>query len=153
MQCTQVAPRCIEIYEKTTGGTGTMSHMSISQGRTSETYGVLATSPIPELKWEHISMNFVYGFPGASSGQDAVWVIVDRLTKTTHFLPIKMTYIMDWYTELYIKEIVRLHGIPVSIVSNWDPRFTSRFWHSLHDTNRDEVNLQHRIPSLNRRLE
>ncbi|XP_062151930.1 uncharacterized protein LOC133860320 [Alnus glutinosa] len=94
--------------------TATDSHYFIGdcQGRTSETYGVLATSPIPELKWEHISMKFVYGFPRASSGQDAVWVIVDRLTKMTHFLPIKMTYIMDWYTELYIKEIVRLHGIP-----------------------------------------
>jgi hypothetical protein len=76
-------------------------------------------------------MDFVLGFPQASSGQNAVWVIVDRLTKTAHFLPIKMIYSMDQLAELYIKEILRLHGIPVSIVSDRDPRFTSRFWRSL----------------------
>ena len=78
-------------------------------------------------------MDFMSGFPRASSGQDAVWVIVDRLTKTAHFLPIKMTYSMDRLAELYIKEIIRLHGISVSIVSNRDPRFTSRFWQSLQE--------------------
>jgi hypothetical protein len=89
--------------------------------------------PIPEWKWERISMDFVSGLPRASSGQDAAWVIVDRLTKTAHFLPIRMTYSMDRLVELYIKEIVRLHGIPVSIVSDRDPRFTSRFWRSLQE--------------------
>ena len=78
-------------------------------------------------------MDFVSGLPQASSGQDAVWVIVDRLTKTAHFLPIKMTYSMDRLAELYIKEIVRLHGILVLIVSDRDPRFTSRFWQSLQE--------------------
>jgi hypothetical protein len=78
-------------------------------------------------------MDFVSSFPRASSGQDAVWVIVDRLTKTAHFLPIKMTYSMDCLAELYIKKIIRLHGIPVSIVSDHDPRFTSRFWWSLQE--------------------
>jgi hypothetical protein len=72
-------------------------------------------------------MDFVSGFPKAQRGQDAVWVIVDRRTKTAHFLPIKMNYNMDRLAELYIKEIVRLHGVPVSIVSDRDPRFTSRF--------------------------
>jgi transposase InsO family protein len=95
--------------------------------------GALQPLHIPEWKWEHISMDFVCGFPRAPSGQDAVWVIVDRLTKIAHFLPIKMTYSMDWFAELYVKEIVRLHGIPVSIVSDRDPRFTSRFWRSLHE--------------------
>jgi transposase InsO family protein len=75
-------------------------------------------------------MDFVSGLPRASSSQDAVWVIVDQLTKTAHFLPIKMTYRL---AELYIKEIVRLHGISVSIVSDHDPRFTSRFWRSLQE--------------------
>ena len=73
------------------------------------------------------------GFPQAFSGQDIVWVIVDRLTKTAHFLPIKMTYCMDRLAKLYIKEILRLHGIPVLIVSDHDPRFTSRFWRSLQE--------------------
>ena len=76
-------------------------------------------------------MDFVSGFPRASSGQDAVWVIIDWLMKIAHFLPIKMTYSMDRLAELYIKEIVRLHGILVPIVSDRDPRFTSRFWRSL----------------------
>jgi hypothetical protein len=78
-------------------------------------------------------MDFVSGLPRASSGQDAAWVIVDRLTKTAHFLPIRMAYSMDTLTELYIKEIIRLHGIHVSIVSDRDPRFTSRFWQSLQE--------------------
>ena len=78
-------------------------------------------------------MDFVLSFPRASSGQDAIWVIVDRLTKTAHFLPIKMTYSLDRLAELYIKEIVQLHGIPVSIVSDRDPRFSSRFWRSLQE--------------------
>jgi hypothetical protein len=78
-------------------------------------------------------MDFVSGFPKAQGGQDAVWVIVDRLTKTAHFLPIKMNYSMDRLAELYVKEIVRLHGVPVSIVSDRDPRFTSRFWRSLQE--------------------
>jgi hypothetical protein len=95
--------------------------------------GPLQPLPIPEWKWERISMDFVSGLPRASSGQDAAWVIVDRLTKTAHFLPIRMTYSMDRLAELYIKEIVRLHGIPVSIVSDRDPRFTSRFWRSLQE--------------------
>jgi hypothetical protein len=75
----------------------------------------------------------VSGLPRASSSQDVVWVVVDRLTKTTHFLPIMMTYSMDKLAELYIKEIIRLHGILVSIVSDQDPRFTSRFWRSLQE--------------------
>jgi hypothetical protein len=95
--------------------------------------GPLQPLPIPEWKWECISMDFMSGLPRASSGQDAIWVIVDRLTKTAHFLPIKMTYSMDRLAELYIKEIVRLHGIPVSMVSDRDPRFTSRFWWSLQE--------------------
>ena len=58
-------------------------------------------------------------------------MIVDRLTKSTHFLPMKVNFYMDRLTSIYIKEIVRMHSIPVSIVSDRDPCFTSRFWHSL----------------------
>ncbi|RVW73465.1 Transposon Ty3-G Gag-Pol polyprotein [Vitis vinifera] len=64
-------------------------------------------------------------------GNNAIWVIVDRLTKSAHFLPMKVNFSMDRLASLYIKEIVRMHGVPVSIVSDRDPRFTSRFWHSL----------------------
>ncbi|MCH88206.1 retrotransposon protein, partial [Trifolium medium] len=90
--------------------------------------GLLQPLEIPEWKWERISMDFVMGLPKTRLGFDAIWVIVDRLTKSAHFLAIKATYSVDKYADLYIKEIVRLHGIPTSIVSDRDPRFTSRFW-------------------------
>ena len=76
-------------------------------------------------------MDFVIGLPRTTGGYDSVWVIVDRLTKSAHFLPYRSTYSMDMMANLYIKEIVRLQGAPVSIVSDREPRFTSRFWPSL----------------------
>ena len=82
---------------------------------------------IPEWKWEHITMDFVTGLPRTLGDNDAIWVIVDRLTKSTNFLPMKVNFSMDRLTSLYIKEIVKMHGVPVSIVSDKDPRFTSRF--------------------------
>ncbi len=72
-------------------------------------------------------MDFVMGLPKTQKNHDAVWVIVDRLTKSAHFLPVRMDYSLDRLAKLYIDEIVRLHGVPVSIVSDRDPRFTSRF--------------------------
>jgi hypothetical protein len=94
--------------------------------------GLLQSLSIPEWKWEHISMDFVSGLPRSPKGHDTIWVIVDRLTKSAHFIPIRMNFSLDQLAQLYIEEIVRLHGIPVSIVSDRDPRFTSRFWKSLH---------------------
>ena len=76
-------------------------------------------------------MDFVVGLPRTSKQHDAIWVIVDRYTKSAHFLHVRMTYTMDQFAELYIQEIVRLHGVPVSIISDRDPRFTSKFWESL----------------------
>src|SRR5262249_1238237 len=77
-------------------------------------------------------MDFIQGLPRTPSSHDTIWVIVDRLTKSAHFLPVRSTYSLKRYAELYIREIVRLHGVPVSIVSDRDPRFVSRFWKSLH---------------------
>ena len=76
-------------------------------------------------------MDFVSGFPLTQRKHDAVWVIVDRLTKSAHFLPVRLDYSMDRLEELYVSEIVRLNGIPLSIVSDRDPWFTSRFWKEL----------------------
>jgi Integrase core domain. len=90
--------------------------------------GLLQPLTIPEWKWENIAMDFVVGLPRSQKGYDSIWVIVDRLTKSAHFLPVKSTYPLERYAKLYIDEIVRLHGAPVSIVSDRDPRFTSRFW-------------------------
>ena len=79
-------------------------------------------------------MDFVSGFPLTQRKHDAVWVIVDRLTKSAHFLSIRLDYSMDCLSDLYVNEIFRLHGIPLSIVSGRNPRFTSRFWKELQST-------------------
>ncbi|XP_027088594.1 uncharacterized protein [Coffea arabica] len=78
--------------------------------------------------------DFNLGLPRIQGGHDAVWVIVDRLTKSAHFLPVNMKYSLEKLVKLYIDEIVRLHGVPVSIVSDRDPRFVSRFWQKLQET-------------------
>ena len=89
--------------------------------------GLLQPIRIPEWKWDRITMDFVVGLPLTGRRHDSVWVVVDRLTKSAHFLPVGTDYSLDKLAELYIKEIVRLHGIHVSIISDRDPRFTSRF--------------------------
>ena len=73
-------------------------------------------------------MDFVSGLPHTSSGYDAIWVIIDRLTKTTHFLSIKKTYSTDRLARLYVNRIVYLYGVPMSIVSDGGATFTSVFW-------------------------
>ena len=77
-------------------------------------------------------MDFVSGFPLTQQKHDFVWVIVDKLTKSAHFIPVRMDYSMDRLVELYVKEIVRLHGVQLSIVSDRYPCFTSRFWKELY---------------------
>ena len=76
-------------------------------------------------------MDFVTGLPLTQRKHDFVWVIVDRLTKLGHFIPVRINYSIDRLAELYVDDIVRLHGVPLSILSNRDPRFTSRFWKAL----------------------
>ena len=92
--------------------------------------GLLQPLAVAEWKWEHVMMDFVTHFPRTPQGHDAVWVIVDRLTKLVHFLAVLMTFTFERFCWLYIREIVRLHGVPVSIVSDRDPRFTTHFWKS-----------------------
>ncbi|GJT11645.1 putative reverse transcriptase domain-containing protein [Tanacetum coccineum] len=82
-------------------------------------------------KWDEIKCNFITKLPRTSSGYDSIWVIVDRLTKSAHFIPMNEKYKMEKLTRLYLKEIVCRHGVPVSIISDRDPRFASRFWRSL----------------------
>ena len=89
--------------------------------------GLLQPLEIPEWKWEQIDMDFVVGLPRTKSNHDAIWVIIDRLTKSAHFLPINERYTVDRLVDIYIKEIVVRHGVPVSIISDRDPRFNSRF--------------------------
>ena len=93
--------------------------------------GPLQPLPVVEWKWDHITMDFVSGLPRTSKGQNSVWVIVDHLMKAVHFLAMKTTDPLTTLSRLYIEEIVRLHGLPLSIVSNRDSRFVSQFWWSL----------------------
>ena len=86
--------------------------------------GTLQPLSILEWKWEHISMDFVTGLPRSPRKNDTMWVIVDRLTKSAHFLAIRVNLPLRRLAELYVSEIVRLHGVPVSIVSDRDTRFT-----------------------------
>ena len=79
-------------------------------------------------------MDFITKLPKMTSGLDTIWVIVDRLTKSAHFLPIKETDKMEKLTRTYLREVVRLHGVPISIISDRDSRFTSRFWQSLQSS-------------------
>lgn len=95
--------------------------------------GLLQPLEIPTWKWDQISMDFVSGLPLTRRKHDAIWVVVDRLTKFAHFLPIRMDYRVSRLAEIFQQEIVRLHGMPTAIISDRDPRFTSRFWKSLHN--------------------
>ena len=76
-------------------------------------------------------MDFVVGLPKTTNRHDAIWVIVDRLTKSTHFLPSRITYSLEQLANLYVKEIMQLHGVLVSIILDKDSRFTSTFWRSV----------------------
>jgi hypothetical protein len=95
--------------------------------------GLLQPLKIPEWKWEEIDMDFIVGLPRTSIGYDFIWVIVDRLTKVAHFIPVKTTYSGAKLAELYMARIVCLHGVPKKIVSDQGSQFTSRYWQKLHE--------------------
>ncbi|KAK1421720.1 hypothetical protein QVD17_24278 [Tagetes erecta] len=88
---------------------------------------------ITEWKWEHITMDFITKLPRTPKGYDTIWVVVDRLTKSAHFLPIKEAISSEKLAEVFIKEVVTRHGMPISIVSDRDTRFTSKFWKKFHE--------------------
>ncbi|GJW63508.1 putative reverse transcriptase domain-containing protein [Tanacetum coccineum] len=91
--------------------------------------GLLVQPEIPEWKWDNITMDFITKLP-KSQGFDTIWVIVDRLTKSAHFLPIRENDPLDKLARLYLNRIVARHGIPASIICDRDGRFTSNFWRS-----------------------
>ncbi|GKC90270.1 putative reverse transcriptase domain-containing protein [Tanacetum coccineum] len=95
--------------------------------------GLLVQPVTPVWKWENITMDFVTKFPKTSSGQDTIWVIVERLAKSAHFLPMKETDSMEKLTTQYLKEVALRHGVPVLIIFYRDSRFTSYFWKSLNE--------------------
>ena len=95
--------------------------------------GLLQPIKIIERKWDRITMDFMVGLPVTGRKHDSVWVVVDRLTKSAYFLLVRTDYSLDKLAELYIREIVQLHGIPISNISDRDPRVSSRFWGKLQE--------------------
>ena len=93
-------------------------------------------------------MDFVTHLPRTPWRHDAVWVIVDRLTKSAHFLVVRMTFTLEEFNRLYVREIVRLHGVSVSIVSDKDPRFTTHFWKSFPKGHGGTVVYRLVLPSI-----
>jgi hypothetical protein len=88
---------------------------------------MLQPLPIPSWKWEDISMDFITGLPKTSRGFDSIWIIVDRLTKSAHFVPVKTNYRASRYAEIYVIRIMSLHGIPKTIVTGRGTQFVSQF--------------------------
>ncbi|GJX93047.1 putative reverse transcriptase domain-containing protein [Tanacetum coccineum] len=95
--------------------------------------GLLVQPEIPQWKWDNITMDFVMKLPKSSQGYDTIWVIVNRLTKSAIFIPMRETGPMDKLVRMYLKEVVTRHGIPLSIICDHDPRFASHFWRSLQN--------------------
>ncbi|CAN6716650.1 unnamed protein product [Malus baccata var. baccata] len=91
-------------------------------------FGLMQPLPVPQWKWENITMDFVYKLPRTRNGYDGIWVIVDRLTKSAHFIPLREKYSLSRLVELFVSKIVKYHGVLVSIISDRNPRFTSKFW-------------------------
>jgi hypothetical protein len=87
--------------------------------------------PILEWKWEVVTIDFITKLPRTMKKHDSIMVVVDKLTKATHFIPVKTTHKETNIAEIYMKEVVRLHGVPKEIVSDIDPKFTSNFWKAL----------------------
>jgi hypothetical protein len=103
--------------------------------------GLLQPLKILEWKWEEIRMDFIVGLPRTQAGYDSIWVIVDRLTKVAHFIPVKTTYSGAKLVELYISQMVCLQGVPKKIVSDKGPQFTSKFWEKLHESMDTKLNF------------
>ncbi|GJZ59132.1 putative reverse transcriptase domain-containing protein [Tanacetum coccineum] len=103
--------------------------------------GLLVQPEIPEWKWDNIMMDFITKLPKSSQGLDTIWVIVDRLTKSAHFLPIRENDPLDKLARLYLNRIVTRHGIPVSIICDRDGKFTSNFWRSFQKALGTELSM------------
>jgi hypothetical protein len=103
--------------------------------------GLLQPLKVLEWKWEEIGMDFIVGLPRTRDGYDSIWVIVDRLTKVAHFIPMKTTYSGAQLAELYMSSIVCLHGVPKKIVSDRGTQVTSRFWKRLHESMDTKLNF------------
>ena len=90
--------------------------------------GLMQPIPIPEWKWEVISLEFNTSLPSSKKHNDSIMVVVDRLRKATHSIPVQSTYKTVQIAEIFMREVFRLHGIPKTVISDRDVKFTSTFW-------------------------
>jgi transposase InsO family protein len=104
--------------------------------------GLLQPHDVPMSKWEVISMDFVVGLSLTYHRHNAIFVIVDKLTKSAHFIPVRDTYDITDVARVFVSEVICLHGIPKNIISDRDSRFTSRFWTSLQSASGTQLNLR-----------
>ena len=107
-----------------------MHHLSASQVGACRTAGLLQPLPIPNQVWEDIAIDFIIGLPN-SSGFTVIMVVIDRLTKYSHFVSMKSNCTSKTLAEAFMCHIIKLHGVPKSIVSDRDKVFTSNFWQHL----------------------
>eukprot|EP00253_Pinus_taeda_P020588 PITA_20588 len=115
--------------------------LEASKGRSLSPNGPLTTHDIPMSKWETISMDFITGLPLTSQRHNAILLVVDKLTKSAHFIPVRDTYDVADVARVFINEIIRFHGVPKKIISDRDSRFTSRFWTCMQTTLGTQLNL------------
>jgi hypothetical protein len=102
---------------------------------------LLQPLPIPEWKWEVITINFITKLPRTVKQHDSIMVVVDKMTKEVHFIPVKTTHKATNIEEIYMREVTRLHGVPKEIVLDRDPKFTSNFWKGLFKGSGTNLNL------------
>ena len=124
--------------------------MLAGKGRAPEASRATPANGVVEWKCELITMDFVTHLPRTSRKQDTVRVIVDGLTKSTHFLAVQMTFTLEEFYRVYIQDIVRLHGVPVSIVSDRDPRLMAHFLGEFQASHGDTVDDEHNFSSSDR---
>ena len=103
--------------------------------------GTLRPIAIPEWKWDEIGMDFITGLPKSPRGHDAIWVIIDRLSKVAHFLPVRVDITAAKLADLYTSRIVVLHGVPKKIISDRGSLFTSKFWTSFQNAMGTHLNF------------
>ena len=112
--------------------------------------GLLQPLDIPEMKWESVSLDFVTALPRVRGGFDSILVVVDRLTKVAHFIPVKSTATAVDIARVFVREIFRLHGMPKILVSDRDVKFTSHFWGAFFEAVGTSLNMS--TPFIQRQM-